>query len=93
MRALIHDGRFKEAGEIRKKCEGHKINHRDHWFRLALNQRDWDEALKLTRNNPADKIMTAYLVFQALKEKKILTVRGSSMTVHRRSELEDLILL
>jgi tetratricopeptide (TPR) repeat protein len=61
LRALIHDGRFKEANEVRKKCEAQKINHRDHWFRLALAQRDWDGALKLARNNPKDKTATSYL--------------------------------
>jgi tetratricopeptide (TPR) repeat protein len=61
LRALIHDGRFKEALEVRKKCEAQKLNHKDLWFRLALAQRDWDEAMKLAGNNPKDKSMTSYL--------------------------------
>jgi len=36
---------------------------------------------------------TVSRVLKSFKEKKIITVRGSSMTVHRRDELEDLILL
>jgi CRP/FNR family transcriptional regulator len=36
---------------------------------------------------------TVSRLLKSFKEKKILTVRGSSMTVHRRDELEDLILL
>jgi tetratricopeptide (TPR) repeat protein len=61
MRALIHDGRFKEAQATRKKCEGYKYTQRIHWFRLALAERDWDEALKQANSNPKDKITTSYL--------------------------------
>jgi tetratricopeptide (TPR) repeat protein len=62
MRSLIHDGRFKEADALRKKCEALKFNaHRDHWFRLALAERDWDAALKYANANTRDKTMTSYL--------------------------------
>ena len=63
MQALIHDGRFKEADELRKKCEGYKFNaHRVHWFRLALAQRDWDAALKYASAMGAkDKTQSSYL--------------------------------
>ena len=36
---------------------------------------------------------TVSRLLKSFREKKIITVRGSSMTVHRRDELEDLILL
>ena len=36
---------------------------------------------------------TVSRLLKSFKEKKIISVRGSSMTVHRRDELEDLILL
>jgi Tfp pilus assembly protein PilF len=61
MQALIHDGRFKEAHVIREKCENYKYTQRVHWFRLALAERDWDEALKQANSNPKDKVTTSYL--------------------------------
>lgn len=61
MQSLIHDGRFKEAHAIRKKCEGYKYTQRNHWFRLAIAERDWDEALKQANANPRDKITTSYM--------------------------------
>ncbi len=61
MQSLIHDGRFKEAHVVRKKCEGYKYTQRNHWFRLAVAERDWDEALKQANATPKDKIMTSYL--------------------------------
>lgn len=61
MQSLIHDGRFKEANAIRKKCEGYKYTQRNHWFRLALAERNWDEALKQANATPKDKNTTSYM--------------------------------
>jgi Tfp pilus assembly protein PilF len=61
IQSLIHDGRFKEARAVQKKCEGYKFNHRFHWFRLALAERDWDAALKHANSNPKDKTQTSYM--------------------------------
>ncbi len=61
MQSLIHDGRFKEAHAIRKKCEGYKYTQRNHWFRLALAERNWDEALKQANATPKDKNTTSYM--------------------------------
>lgn len=61
MHSLIHDGRFKEAHAIRKKCEGYQYKQPIHWFRLALAERDWDEALKQANANPKDKTTATYL--------------------------------
>ena len=61
MQALIHDGRFKEADVLKKKCEGLKYNQRNHWFRLAVAEHDWDAALKQANANTKDKTMTAYM--------------------------------
>jgi len=61
MQSLIHDGRFKEAHEIRKKCEFHKFtSQRKHWFQLALDERDWDEALKHANANGKDKLTASF---------------------------------
>jgi Tetratricopeptide repeat len=61
MQSLIHDGRFKEAHVVRKKCEANKFKQPIHWFRLALAERDWDEALKQANSNPRDKLTTSYM--------------------------------
>lgn len=61
MQSLIHDGRFREAHEIQKKCEGYKFTQRVHWFRLALAERDWDAALKHANSDPKNKIQTSYM--------------------------------
>lgn len=61
MQSLIHDGRFKEAHVIRKKCESYKYTQRNHWFRLAIAERNWDEALKQANANPKDKFTTSYM--------------------------------
>ncbi len=61
MHSLIHDGRFKEAHALRKKCEGYKYMQHIHWFRLALAERDWDEALKQANAFPKDKTLASYL--------------------------------
>lgn len=61
MQALIHDGRFKEAHVIQKKCETLKYMQRNHWFKLALAERDWDAALKLASANTKDKNATSYM--------------------------------
>ena len=61
MQSLIHDGRFKEAHAIRKKCESYKYTQRNHWFRLAIAERNWDEALKQANANPKDKMTTSFM--------------------------------
>jgi tetratricopeptide (TPR) repeat protein len=67
IQSLIHDGRFKEAHEAQAKGEKHKFRHRIHWFRLALAERNWDEALKHTHDTvkgtiqPREKNEASYL--------------------------------
>jgi tetratricopeptide (TPR) repeat protein len=61
MQSLIHDGRYKEAHVVRKKCETHKFTQRNHWFRLAIAEHDWDEALKQANANTKDKTGTSYM--------------------------------
>src|ERR1043165_1516929 len=60
IQALIHDGRFKEAHAVRNKCEKNNFTQRNHWFQLAVAERDWDEALKLADAHK-DKQTIAYL--------------------------------
>jgi tetratricopeptide (TPR) repeat protein len=61
IQSLIHDGRFKEANVVKKKCETLKYTQRTHWFRLAMAERDWDAALKQANANTKDKNTTSYM--------------------------------
>jgi tetratricopeptide (TPR) repeat protein len=61
MLSLTHDGRFKEARDIKRQCEGYKYEHRMPWFRLHVAERDWDEALKVAGRFSKDKATAAYL--------------------------------
>jgi tetratricopeptide (TPR) repeat protein len=61
MLSLTHDGRFKEANALKRKCEEHKYEHKLPWFRLHVAERDWDEALKLAAKFKNDKLTAAYL--------------------------------
>lgn len=45
--ALIHAGRFEEARQIRKESEKNGYKFTTLWFRLALAERNYEEALKL----------------------------------------------
>src|SRR5439155_15687153 len=42
--SLLHDGRFREASEIRKICEGLGYRFTQPWFRIALGEHDWKAA-------------------------------------------------
>ena len=48
--SLVHDGRFDDAKKIKSMPEGSRNNFRPMWLRMALAQRDWDEAQKLCSN-------------------------------------------
>jgi tetratricopeptide (TPR) repeat protein len=45
--SLIHDGRFREAREIKKECLAWGFQLREPFFRLHLAERDHDAALKI----------------------------------------------
>ena len=60
-RSLIHDGRFAEAKSLRRLAETYKYNYRAEWLRMAMGQRDWDEAQKLIAQfRKSDKAGGAY---------------------------------
>ena len=62
MRSLIHDGRFEEARQLRKECEGYKFYHKQLWFHFHLAERNWAEALKITGSlRKGDKATTSYM--------------------------------
>jgi tetratricopeptide (TPR) repeat protein len=61
-KALIHDGRFREARQIKAEAWADGYRHWPVWFRLHLAERDWDEALKIVDHyRKSDKYMAAYM--------------------------------
>jgi Tfp pilus assembly protein PilF len=61
MHGLVHDGRFKEADALKKKCQGYKIENRLDWFGLHVAEHAWDEALKIAEQFKKDKLTASYL--------------------------------
>jgi tetratricopeptide (TPR) repeat protein len=61
MHGLVHDGRFKEAEALKKKCQGYKIELPMDWFRLHVAEHHWDEALKIAEQFKKDKTKASYL--------------------------------
>jgi tetratricopeptide (TPR) repeat protein len=60
--SLIHDGRFAEAKEIRKICEGHGYRFTMPWYRMALAQRDWEAAdAIIAQQKKGDKNLASYM--------------------------------
>ena len=60
-RSLVHDGRFAEAKQIKVMAEGYKYTFRPEWLRMAIGQRDWDEAQKQVEQfRRSDKATGAY---------------------------------
>lgn len=60
--SLLHDGRFREAQEVRRESERHGYRFTLPWFRLALGQRDWDAAEKLiAEQRKGDKALGSYM--------------------------------
>jgi tetratricopeptide (TPR) repeat protein len=60
-RSLVHDGRFAEANDIKKKAEGYKYTFRNEWFRMALGEKNWDECQKIVEQyRRTDKANGAY---------------------------------
>lgn len=59
---LLHDGRFREADEIRTIAAGHGYRFTQSWFRLALGQRDWAAAEKIIADQrKSDKTLASYM--------------------------------
>jgi tetratricopeptide (TPR) repeat protein len=60
--SLVHDGRFREAAEIRDVATGHGYKFTQSWFRMYLGQRDWAAVEKLTaEQRKSDKILASYM--------------------------------
>jgi tetratricopeptide (TPR) repeat protein len=60
--SLTHDGRFREAREIRKEAESCGFKSPIPFFRLALAERDYESAFKIVEQfRRKDKATTGYL--------------------------------
>jgi tetratricopeptide (TPR) repeat protein len=60
--SLLHDGRYREAAEIKAEAERCGYRFTMPWFRLAVGQRDWESAEKvIAQQRKADKALAAYM--------------------------------
>jgi tetratricopeptide (TPR) repeat protein len=60
--SLLHDGRYREAAEIKREAEGYGFRFTQPWFRLAVGRRDWDAAERMVaEQRKSDKALAAYL--------------------------------
>jgi Tfp pilus assembly protein PilF len=60
--SLVHDGRFREARELRKEVEGYGFHYWMPWFRMDLCEQDWADAEKIAQEyRTSDKMTAAYL--------------------------------
>jgi Tfp pilus assembly protein PilF len=60
--SLIHDGRFREAREIKAEAQKHGYRQALVWFKLHLAERDWDECRKIVEQyRKTDKVTASYL--------------------------------
>jgi tetratricopeptide (TPR) repeat protein len=60
--SLNHDGRFAEGRALQKEVKTYGYTFRDHWFRLALGERNWTEALQIAaETRKSDKVLGSYM--------------------------------
>jgi len=96
-KALIHDGRFREARQIKSDAQGYGYRHFPVWFRLHLAERDFDEALKIVEHfRKNDKVAAAYyaaLVYlaqndpaRAKPEVEVLQTSASQRRANKQNE-------
>jgi len=83
--SLVHDGRFREVGEIRKICEGHGYRFNLPWFRTALGQKDWPTAEALiAQQKKSDKAMGSYMSALMSLERNDLSRANAEVDVLRQ---------
>lgn len=59
---LIHDGRFREAQELKKEFEGYGFREPTTWFKLHLAERDFAAALRIAEEfRKRDKTQASHL--------------------------------
>jgi Tfp pilus assembly protein PilF len=86
-RSLVHDGRFAEAKKIKAMAEGYKYAFRPEWLRMAIAQRDWEEAQKLIEQfRRTDKANGAYYAALAALEKGDTDQAGREIDTLRQAQ-------
>jgi hypothetical protein len=84
-RSLVHDGRFADAKKIKTMAEGYKYAFRPEWLRMAIGQRDWDEAQKMIENfRRTDKATGAYYAALVALEKNDTEQAGREVETLRQ---------
>jgi tetratricopeptide (TPR) repeat protein len=61
--SLLHDGRYAEVRALQNEVKSFASgSFKKHWFRLALGQRHWDEALEIANGfRKRDKLTASYM--------------------------------
>jgi len=86
-RGLVHDGRFDEAKRIKLEALGHGYNFRPEWIRMALSQKDWDEANKIIEPlRKTDKTNAAYFGALLALEKGDTSRAGAEIDTLRQQQ-------
>lgn len=76
--ALIHDGRYREAREIKSIASAAGFRHEKEWFALYLASRDWAEAQKIIDSHRRRDKLTAsyYAALLALRKGDVEAARA-----------------
>ena len=83
--SLIHDGRYREAAEIRKVAEANGYRFGIPWLRLAMGQRDWDDAeAQIARQRKSDKSLASYMAAVVALERGDLAKVAAEVDVMRQ---------
>jgi hypothetical protein len=85
--SLLHDGRFREAREIRTEAERHGYRFTLPWFRLALGQRDWAAAEQVVaQQRKSDKVLASYMAALLALDRRDLTGAAAELDVLRQAQ-------
>jgi tetratricopeptide (TPR) repeat protein len=85
--SLLHDGRFREAQEIRKEAQRHGYRFTAPWFRLAIGQRDWAEAEAIVaQQRKSDKNQASYMAALLSLERGDLAKAAAEVDVLRQAQ-------
>jgi tetratricopeptide (TPR) repeat protein len=85
--SLLHDGRYREADEIRKVATGHGYRFHLPWFRLAVGRKDWVAAEALVaEQRKRDKALGSYLAALLYLERGELARAAAEVDVLRQAQ-------
>ena len=88
MTSLVHDGRYADIKALRKETEEkYKYQFRNEWFKMALGEGDWAEALKIVEFfRKSDKGNGAYHAAMMYLEKGETDRAGAEIDVLRQAQ-------